>query len=511
MQDLKNEEYRKSVLDEILGPENLERKAESFRRSEIYNLRAAPYIEQRLKKEFPKSSSSMRKVLSINPAKRIIDKQASVYSREPERSVIVESDVALSDEQEAFIEETYSEGKYNSAMLLANRVRKFQHQCAIQVIPFRGVISPRIYQPHQYDVIPMEDDPETAFAYITSAYDKSKALSGGDGVNQRIADANDGKTDDARARMRFVWWSNEFNFLTDGNGVITSGEEVLNPVGDHCFIDSAEQKENEFFVRRGAAVADFVIDLAIVLSDTANINRLQGFAQMVLISDQPASDFETGPENAIRLPLAKDGEGQPDVKFVSPNPNLDASISLITNLISLFLTSYGEDARTVNTQGNSTEYKSGLDRFLAQMEQFDASRSDYDHFRWVESEIFRLIALWANHFAGSSNSPLKKVEAVALPADAYMQVNFQEPQLFTTEKDQQEALFELMAKGLRSAVQVLMEIDGLDQEGAIAKLAEIKKHNQLASAQMETNPKPAAQAGAEAPGAQPEVADEARA
>lgn len=487
MQDLMSLDYRKSVLDEILGQENLARKAESFRRSEIYNKRAKPYIDQRLRAEFPKSWQSMRKVYSVNPAERIVNKKASVYREAPERAITTRDGAALSDIQEKFLTETYREGQFNQSLQRANRIRKYQHQYFAQVIPFRGVIRLRIYQPHQIDVIPMETDPETAFAYIYSAYDRSKALSGGDGVDQKVADIDDGTKRDERAKMRFVWWSNEHNFITDGNGAIVSAGEVQNPVGDHCFIDGADQKENEFFVRRGSSVCDFAVDLAITLSDTANINKLQGFAQMVMIAEKAPETLDVGVENAIFLQTTQNGESRPDVKFISPNPNLEASILLISHLISLFLTSEGEDPKTINTGGNVVQYSSGLERFLAQIEQYEATKEDFEHFAWVESEVYRLTRLWANHFANASNSPLTKVPSVELPADSKLTVQFREPELLQSQAEQEKTEFERVDKGISSLIMLVMKLYNMDRDAAIKHLKLVQDDKALIAKEVETD------------------------
>lgn len=488
MQDLMNLDYRKAVLDEILGQENVQRKIESYRRSEIFNKRAKPYIDQRLKSEFPKSWQKMRKVYSINPTQRIVKKKASVYRDAPERTPQNRDGGALTEEQSKFITETYREGKTNDALQRANEYLEFQHQCFIQVIPHRGVIAPRVYQPHQIDVIPKEDDPEQAFAYLYSAFDRSKALSGGDGVDQKIADRNDGENKDEREKMRFVWWSNQHNFITDGNGRITSGDAVTNPVGDHGFIDIARRKENEFFVRMGSSVCDFAIDLAIVLSDTANINKLQGFAQMVIIAKNDPVDLEVGPENAIRLDVAESGEGQSDVKFISPNPNLEASISLIAHLVSLFLTSEGEDPKTINSAGNAVQYSSGLERFLAQLERFEASKESFEQFTWVESEIYRLICLWANHFTGASNSPLTKVPAVALPMDSKIQVKFAEPRLLQSQSDEEKTEFERVDKGISSLIMAVMKLYGFERDAAIEHLKQVAEDKKILAEEASAEP-----------------------
>lgn len=486
-QNILDLEYREQVLNEILGAQNLIRKAQSYKNSEVYNQRAAPYIEQRLLAEFPASAKTMRKILSINPAKRITDNKASIYNNEPDRTPVIEDGGDLSEDQIDFIEDTYLEGKYNSAFQQANRILKYQHQCAIQIVPLRGVLAPRVLQPHQYDVIPQDNDPESAYCYIISAFDRSLAIGAqGNGIDGKIADVSDG-TKKERQNMRFVWWSPEYNFITDGAGKIVSGDQVINPLGELPFIDVHDDKENEFFVRKGSPAVDFTIDLAVVLSDTANINRLQGYAQMVLISEEEPGEMRFGPEQAIHLKPKPQGEAQPDVKFISANANLDASLKLIGDLISLFMTSDGQDPKIINTSGTAQQYKSGLERFLAQVERFDASRSDFDKFRWVESEAFRLICAWANLLQGATNTPLTKVPSVSMPDDCYLQVQFDEPQLFTTRTEQEASEFAAVDRGVSSLVMAVQNLFDLDEASAIERIKKVREQQALYAPKVQLN------------------------
>jgi hypothetical protein len=77
---------RKRIIDQINSSENKARKLREQRKFDIYRKRQAPYVLERLQDEFDvKTVRDMRKVLSINPCKRIVDEQASLYVDEPER------------------------------------------------------------------------------------------------------------------------------------------------------------------------------------------------------------------------------------------------------------------------------------------------------------------------------------------------------------------------------------------------------------------------------------------
>jgi hypothetical protein len=106
------------------------------------------------------------------------------------------------------------------------------------LVPKNGKLELRVLKKHQVDVIPRDDNPEMAEAYIVSSFEKDLSFyqaytpetsnnepfsnsMRGDGINQRIADQ-----DDYRRKMRFLVWTEDMNFVMDGNGKII-GEALL--------------------------------------------------------------------------------------------------------------------------------------------------------------------------------------------------------------------------------------------------------------------------------------------
>lgn len=484
MQNLVSLEYRAKIIDEILSNENLDRKRESFKRMEIYNKRQAPFVEAKLAQEFEaKTVASMRKITSINISKRITDKMAALYEKSPERVFAGPNEAELSEEQLHYIEEAYDKAKFDTKLKRANRTKKYQNQCVLQVIPARGVIDMRVYHPHQIDCVPMENDPEMPFAFVISSYDRSQSLIGGDGTDQKIADRNDAEKQ-KRKSMRFVWWSAEHNMITDGYGVIAQEDQtdILNPIKKLPFVDVPDEKENEFWVRKGNTIIDFSQDFAVLLSDTANINRLQGYAQGVLKAETMPADVRVGPENWLFLKLDSSSTIQPSVEFIAPTPNMEASLKLLDQYLSYFMTAEGVDPKSVNSKGDGPKFTSGFERMLAMIESFEASQDDIDLFKWVECEVFNLFCAWSNAYQGTSDSPLL-LKGPSLPDGAYVDVKFHAPEMIQAKTEAEDSELKLLDAGLRSKVQALMNIDGIEEAEAIKRLQEAQKHGEMFEAE----------------------------
>lgn len=480
MQNLLDENYRKLILEEILSPENIERKSDSFRNFEVMNSRQGPYIEQALINDgFQKETvSRMRKIKSINPAPAIVDEMAKLYETAPERTYSSADGKPLGEDQIKYLNSVYESAAINDKLLRATRIRKYQHQCIHQIVPFNGILDHRVYHPHQIDVIPLETDPETPFAFVVSAYDRSKSLAGGNGIDEKISDRNDGENQKLAA-MRFVWWSKDHNIITDGNGKIVQEkpDEVENPIKELPFVDDSDPKENEFWVRKGCSLVDFALEFAVVLSDTANTNRLQAYAQAVIKSVKKPESLNLGPDVVLWLPIDEGSTVQEDFSFVSPSPDMAASMDFIDRLLSLFQASRGVDPSTVSSKGNGKTFNSALERLIAMYQSFDDARDDMEEYRRLESKLFRLILKWTNLYSGARNAPIKV--PVSIPEETKLSVVYHEPQLIQTKKDIEESELKLMEKGLRSKAMVMMTIDNIDEATAIEKLKKIREQDAL--------------------------------
>src|SRR5689334_1839491 len=118
--NLLDQSERKRIITEIKSSENRSRRLDEQRKFDIYKKKQAAYVLERLKDEFDaKTVMSMRKVLSINPCKRIVDEQSSLYVSEPERHF-----GEVDEAQEEQIKAIYECSKVNQRMRLANRYYK---------------------------------------------------------------------------------------------------------------------------------------------------------------------------------------------------------------------------------------------------------------------------------------------------------------------------------------------------------------------------------------------------
>ena len=480
--DLTKVENRKMVIEGIGSEDNYARKNSQQKRFDVYYDKQDKYILERLYREFSqKTVQEMRKLFSINLAKRIIDEKSSVYLRPPVRNFFTLSGRELNENEQAQLEALYKANKVDMALKGAN-INKTRHdQCALMVVPdMKGRIKVRAIPPIHYDVVPSAHDPEKAHAVILNVWDSdlhAKArnsenersqLDGyrsNDRHNQAIADDNDRQALANRLKV----WTKDYHFTMNGKGDLMT-EIQPNPIGMLPFIDVAPaEKDWQFFMRRGSSVTEFSLDFGTLLSDLANVVKLQGYAQAVCISDKVPENFVVGPTKLLHLKPDRKTEVPPSFQFVNPNPDLSGTLAFLEAIINLLLTSEGEDTGVVTPRSEGQKYTSGIDRLLSMISKFEATRDDFELFRDVENELLQLLVAWSNLFQsvtgpGELVAPLRQS---FLPEDVKLDLKFAEPEATQTKREMEDSLMKQREGGYISRIDVIAGLNGVDRDKAI--------------------------------------------
>lgn len=474
--NLLDNSVRLQILSEINSEENKQRKAESLKRFEILSGRQEKYIKDKLESEFSiKTVSEMRKITSVNISDRVIEEQASIYREAPERFF-----TNSTPEVDLHIRQLYKEARANVKLKKSNKIFKSNGQSLMQVVPVDGKISIRAFWPHHLDVIPDELNPEKAYCVIVSVFDKFRflhnnsagrspanvsktlATSGpySDGQNQMIGDSDDYE----KSLQRYEVWTNELNFIMNGLGEIVS-ETTDNPIMELPFVDVSIDKDFEFWVRAINNVFDFTIDQAAMLCDIATIIKLQGYAQGIISAEEMPTNLTVGPNKLLFLQQDGNKTVQPKFEFVSPSPDLASTLQFYDNLMRVFLTSIGADPKTVSGSLDAKSYSSGIERLIAMIEKFEASKDDIDLYRWAEEKIFDLFRLWSNAYQGTGLLD-DKLSGPLIPDEVTINVKFKEPQAIQTQSELEDSVIKLKAEGLMTLQMSLMRIYGIDAEMA---------------------------------------------
>jgi hypothetical protein len=498
--DLLDIKVRRQILEDIRNEDNLSRKREHQKRFDVFRERQDIYILERLRREFGADTvDDMRKILSINLSKRIIEEEASIYRSEPERTFSTTTEREVTDSEQAQIDNLYEILRVNEVGSKSNKVFKLHDQGTIMCVPdMKGSFKLRAISPLHYDVIPQWDDPETAFAYILNVWDFD--------LNKTARDENNEKTQTSRYRQnnrtneiiadrsdrlavedKYIVWTDEIHFTMDGDGNFIS-EVIPNPIGRLPFVDVADDKDFEFFVRKGTSVVDFALDVGLALSDLANIIRLQGYAQAVISSDKQPVHIKSGPNGVIWLKTDPNNPGSsPKFEFVSPNPDLNGSLEFLESIIKMFLSSRGVDPATISGKGEAKSFSSGVERLLAMLDKFEATKSDFSLYKSVEIELFEILKKWSNVFQDvvGDGELREDLRLGKIGDDVFLDINFSEPSTVQTQSEKEDSVIKLSEAGFMSRVEAIMELRGVSKEAAESILEEI---DEIKEEEMESNP-----------------------
>lgn len=482
MLDLTTQESRKVLIDEMSSKENKDRKATSMVQYDVFNDRLDKYVQTYLRSQFSDNTvNSMPIVSSINLAKRIVNQEASIYKTAPKRT-FVNADEKLS----LVLNEIYQDGKFDVIFAKSNTYFKLQNQNLLQVVLKNGKLSLRSMLGHHYDVIPKADDPESAEAYIISAFDKSLYLNSGnratptglalpseptmqsDGVNQSIAESDDYMS----VTEKYVVWTDGMNFIMDKNGAIISGDDVVNPLFPKMpFVDIAVDKNFTYFVEVSQSIVDFTIQYNGAMSDLGNVVRLQGWAQGYLKgpADLIPENIQIGPNYILKLVIDPNNQTPTEFGYANPSPDLQGSIAYIEMLLANFISSRGIDPKIVSGKADSTRYSSGVERLLAMIDKFEAARSDYALYKNAEEQVFEIIKQYLNVFSGTEFLD-QKYWVNKISGDVKLNIEYAKPESIKTDDEVIATIQKKIELGLMSRVSAMMELRGMDRDAAIEEL-----------------------------------------
>lgn len=476
--NLLDQSVRSQIVEDIKSFENVNRKQKSLKDYEVYNDNAYPYVYSSLCSQLSKETAKqMPIVANLNIAKAVVNKEATIYTDDPEREY-----ENITDADAAVLEMIYDECGFNTYLGKSNKYYKLRNQSFLQVVPKEGKVKLRVLHAHNIDVIPDSDDPEKAFAYIVSSFDKANYLRAGqDNINQTIADTDDYKSKNGSYQV----WTNEIVFTMDNSGNV-KGEILANPIGMIPFVDIAKDKDFEFFIRIGQALTDFTVDFNVAWSDLMYIARMQGYSVGVLSGDAnlKPDNMIIGPNRFIFLPKnPSNPDSSLNLDFKSPTPNIDAQLKAIDSMIATFLTTRGLDSKAVSTSNSgNNSYSSALERLISMIDQFRATKEDFDLYRMVESKLHKIVTAYLSLLSGTEFLEPKYSVSQSI-INSELKVKFHTPEMLETESEQLDNAKKEIDLGIADAASVLADLEDIDIEDAIKRIDEInqRKIDKLAS------------------------------
>ncbi|MEM4359719.1 MAG: hypothetical protein QXT45_04265, partial [Candidatus Bilamarchaeaceae archaeon] len=349
-----------------------------------------------------------------------------------------------SDEQEEIVRNIYDELNVDQVLLESNKLFKLQGINHILLHYNEKTKRTKLLPLHNHQIFPIIDptDSTEAIGYCVPTKDLKQ----------------------------FTFYLENEITITDQNGSIINSIKFDEP-RRLPIVAIRQPVLHSYWPETGTTLTDFTIQFNAILSDIANIVRMQGFAQAYLkgdVSNLP-QNIKIGPNSILMLPVNPNNPVDTEFGFASPSPDLSGSLEFLRSLLSSFLSSRGLSPRAISTQGSMEEFSSGLDRMLAAMERFEASEQDQSIFYDCERQLLRLLVSHLNE----TNPTFGFVDEETVTLD----VRYEKPSAIMSDKDRLDAIERQKEIGLISDIDALMQWHGISRAEAEQKAREILQAN----------------------------------
>lgn len=499
-EDILNPEFRKMVIEEIMGDENIQRKKEVKRKYDVFKDGTRQIVIDRMSRELGEETAHeiIQRTANISILRKIIDKKGMVYKDGVVRET---SDHPNKEGLQRAIDFYVDELNHNTKMKKVNKYLELTKNCSYFVSPYQDFRDPGFFKiksqvmlPHLYDVIEDAENPELGRVWIFSYFapkvggDRSanQNESGiraartaqmnfrqGDQMDQALADSPD---DLGSNQRHFIWWSTNYHLTCDVKGELVEGlqtEDNLNPINMIPIVNFAKGQDGNFWAIGGNDLIDGSILVNQLLTDLYFISKLQGHGIFYLAGPDVPQSLKIGPSDALIM-QKKEGDPDTQIGFVSSNPPLADHMQMIEQQIALLLSTNNLEPGVVQGQLSATSAASGIQELIRKSENIDDINDQREIFRDNEPQIFKIIFAWHNLLLERGVLHRENSELLRIPEDGEFSLKFQTNELFKTDQEKLDIIQKRRELNLDSMIDSLMRDNtDLSREEAEDKLQEL--------------------------------------
>lgn len=515
--------FRERVIKDIAANENLLRKNDSMKRYDIYKDGTLKYVREALQSEIKDGAAAldmMNRAVDISIVGSVIDKKAKVYKSTVDRKV-VDDDADDPSVDKTLVQKMVKQmGKVMKAakavanvvqgkptdpkqvqldqmekyigidllMKKANRVLELHKNAMIKLVPYKkddgtwAFDNPQVLHPHQYDVVEDANNPERPRMIILSHYVRtlpqnislwtgSRPVVGpiqNDwryGVNKETAVAGSPADEGAHRKLRFIWWTAKYHFVTDETGAIVDKdpsnlEDGINPIGELPFIPIHIDQDGSFWALGGDDLINMAVLINVLLTDVNFTMKYQGAGVLYAFGHGLPKAIQVGPNRAIIWEY-QTGDPEPKVGFASSNPNIAEMWTVIEGQLGFLLSSNDLEVTSISGSLSAGRTNSGVQELIQRSAIITAIEDMQSVFRPAECALYRISALWANYLIGKGVADDTVTDIGDMDEDADVVVKFQTPEVYATELEKVQTLQARKLLGINTTAQ-LIQMDNPD-------------------------------------------------
>ena len=438
------------VANDINSVDKKEARKEDLHRWLMYNGKTKQIVKESIAKEFQKPETVeelISRLVPINITQKVINKLSGVYTEAPLREVVDEN------ESDSELLEIYEDAlEVDARFKEANRFFKlFKRNLMEPFVDEQGQVGLRNLPRHTYEV------------YSFNSVRPNKP----DLVAIIIKD------DEIRENQVIKIWTNDRHILIDGNGLPLvkemldmGNEDGLNPYGKipYIYINESTYSVNPISDDDLMALA---IAIPVLLTDLNFSCKFQTFSIFYTIGD--VGSLPSNPSSVIALDYGPDGQ-KPEIGTVKPEVDIEAMLNLITNLVSILLTTKNLSAGTIKTTQQVSTI-SGISKALDNAESVEDKKDQQAYFIKAEKDLWELLSknlipVWRkqNRLAPALNKEFSQ--------NFELSIIYREPKVFISEKERIENAKMKLDAGLTTLRRELISLNPDMSEAQIDRLAQ---------------------------------------
>lgn len=483
-----DEGFRRLVIEEIKGPENVRRKNDELRKYEVYRDRTKKWVMDALAREGLSRQTLEQmetRASNISICRKVVNKLAQNYVRGVTRKW-------PTDQTQKRADLLAEELDINQKMKKVDQYVQLFKNTMLQIIPEKSNresrpdrilfrLKARALPPWMYDVIEDSADNEIPRVVVLTDFvernqtmrfihpgDKDgregagelppQRLMKGDGREQVIADRPE---DEGQEERTFIWWSDHFHFTTDENGKVLPNQspvDLMNPVQILPFLNFSEDQDGSFWAEGGDDLIDGSILINKMITDRNSIAYQQGWGQLVITGKDVPKVVELGPHKALVINQESTDEPTPQVFYASAAPDLGAWDRMIEQTTALVLSTNNLSPTNVAGKLDAQDFPSGIAMLIENSQSTANMMERQNLFRDQEPVMWEVIRRWYSLF----------FERKALTADfmaigpiesSDVNVRFEDPAPVVTEKEKVDILKARKELGIDTVVDLIRRDD----------------------------------------------------
>lgn len=518
-----DEKFRRIIIDEINGTENVKRKEREAAKWEIWHDGVKPFVMERLEKQGFKAQTleiMKQRASNVNLFKKIVSKKARSYSKGVNRSIMTEGGTN-DDRATKDLEAVCTAMGLTQAMKRLDKFRQGAKNGIGYIYPEKvehegkmlWSLRTKTLYPHLYDVIPDAADHEKPKCFILSPFAnpasaaEQPSIGSGDGRNignyanpayrrdmreQTIANA---PRDTGAQKREYVWWTAKYHFTTDDKGQIIPeksgdlmqvpgiGTAHANPIQRLPIFNISTEQDGEFWALGGDDLVDGTVLLNIKLTDMEAILHMQGWGQLVVKGqDLKKKDFQVGPQVALLLETEAGAVHETSAEILSHDPHTDDHLKSAEVHVALLLTTNNLSVKSVSTNLQASGLASALAKLVDEAEVLDDITEDQEYYGGKEKEAVRIASSWVEKLKPTRELIPSLQGTNPIQADKMITVYHKQEQV-VTEAERLANLEKRQQLGIDTAVDLIKKDNpGMTDAQAEKKLLQIVQEREKSRA-----------------------------